>query len=808
MSGDELSGAISFDSLTYWADTFAPGFSSLEYEDALAYPGPEPAISLYVIPPIAGGGLIDDIRNAIISVVWDHIIKPSLNWLLDNLFALWGNVRAWLGYGPAVMLAAFYNWWQSRWRPGMRWYFTPAETPWQMDNPPPLFEIFTSLFSYPVLWLASRVHDVTDMVFGWVQAVADVTRQVIHYGVAVVVGFVQAAHDVTRNVVSWAKDVVIGFVQAAHGVTRNVVSWAKDVVIVFVQAAHDVTRNIVNATAAWIAGVVIQARDYIVHSILPAIAGAAEAVFGPIADVLRELWTFLLQQMEKVGRMIVDGLSDILRGPVDLVVETVNTKLAIPGRLIGGQYRDLRDFLDDITDPLPAVVGGLVGSLIMPLLMAGVISIVIGDLVVPLALPEKQNIARGVGATLLTPDQIQEAWNRDFIPEGTATDQLERHGYGGEGTAALKAMRYRLPPLTDVIRMAVKEVFSAQRGPLTLDADYPGDVLTQAGLALGLEEKWTRNYWAAHWDLPSPTQGYEMLHRGLIGAGELADLLKALDYAPVWRQRLQDISFNPLTRVDIRRMYRAGVLTEPEVNRAYHDIGYNDANAARLTRFTVENYSPADLTTTERNRELTASQIRLAYRRHIITRPDAGDRLVEIGYSSDEAEFQLAIDDSTLALNPTGDADVNVRELTTSIVVRAYREGLWDRERSAGELEVLGYLPVSADLMLDLEDSALARDFTDAQVRTVRQLYVGRDIDAGAALQQLGNLGLGAARRQALVAEWTAEREAGTRRLTVAEIFRARGAGALTTADAFAYLLRLGYNARDADVLFQIRGGG
>ncbi|KKL25173.1 hypothetical protein LCGC14_2407960, partial [marine sediment metagenome] len=64
------------------------------------------------------------------------------------------------------------------------------------------------------------------------------------------------------------------------------------------------------------------------------------------------------------------------------------------------------------------------------------------------------------------------------------------------------------------------------------------------------------------------------------------------DVMPFWRDKLTQIAFSPLTRIDIRRMHKVEVLTEEEVNRAYHDIGYSDLNAERLTAFTLRLNAP------------------------------------------------------------------------------------------------------------------------------------------------------------------------------------------------------------------------
>ncbi|NDJ15639.1 MAG: hypothetical protein EBY17_31455, partial [Acidobacteriia bacterium] len=79
---------------------------------------------------------------------------------------------------------------------------------------------------------------------------------------------------------------------------------------------------------------------------------------------------------------------------------------------------------------------------------------------------------------------------------------------------------------------------------------------------------------------------YEMLHRGLITEKQLDDYLKSADYAPVWRPLLKAISFDPLTRVDVRRAYKLGVVSLEDVKATYRSIGYDEKNATILTEFT------------------------------------------------------------------------------------------------------------------------------------------------------------------------------------------------------------------------------
>ncbi|GAI71686.1 unnamed protein product, partial [marine sediment metagenome] len=148
----------------------------------------------------------------------------------------------------------------------------------------------------------------------------------------------------------------------------------------------------------------------------------------------------------------------------------------------------------------------------------------------------------------------------------------------------------------------------------------------------GLSKDWSQRYWAAHWNLPSPLQGFEMLHRGVIDEGELTMLLRALDVMPFWRDKLTQIAYRRLTRVDIRRMYKQGVLDESEVLESYKQHGYTDENAARMTEFTIRQ-TLATLS------KFTSGDIIKAFASRMISRSEAISLLDMIGIKREDASF-------------------------------------------------------------------------------------------------------------------------------------------------------------------------
>ncbi len=210
--------------------------------------------------------------------------------------------------------------------------------------------------------------------------------------------------------------------------------------------------------------------------------------------------------------------------------------------------------------------------------------------------------------------------------------QLTRIGIHPEFTNVYKTLAAQIPPVADIITMAVREAFTpdiaARFGQYE---DFPNELAEWAGKK-GLSKEWAERYWAAHWNLPSPQQGFEMLHRGVINVTELNMLLRALDVMPFWRDKLTAIAYRRLTRVDIRRMYKAGVLTEIEVYEAYQEHGYSDKNAERMTEFTIKQ-------TLSSLSKFTSGDIVKAFAGRMIDRGTAISLLRDIGISAEDSSY-------------------------------------------------------------------------------------------------------------------------------------------------------------------------
>jgi len=281
---------------------------------------------------------------------------------------------------------------------------------------------------------------------------------------------------------------------------------------------------------------------------------------------------------------------------------------------------------------------------------------------------------------------------------------LRKIGIHDEFLDVYQTLAYPIPPVADIITMAVREAFS----PAIAECfgqyqDYPPE-FEEWALKKGLSKEWSQRYWAAHWSLPSAQQGFEMLHRGVIEQDELNMLLRALDIMPFWRDKLTCIAFRRLSRVDIRRMYRVGVMTEAEVYDAYLELGYNERDAKRMSEFTVKQTLATQSKFTERD-------IIAAYTKYMITRSEASSLLRVVGVRDENLDFILSSAEYKRSWEIT--------ESKISAIRNLYKKKVYDDSKARGELLRLDLPASRVDVLMEQwyidEKDEPVRNWTTAQ---------------------------------------------------------------------------------------------
>lgn len=237
-----------------------------------------------------------------------------------------------------------------------------------------------------------------------------------------------------------------------------------------------------------------------------------------------------------------------------------------------------------------------------------------------------------------------------------------------------KELAYQIPPIADIITMAVREAFTPEIAARFGQYEgLPAEFVTYVGKK-GLSKEWAERYWAAHWSLPSPQQGFEMLHRGIISRDDLTMLLRALDIMPFWRDRLIEMAYTPFNRIDVRRMYSLGVLSEREVSLAYKDLGYNDINAVKMTDFVVKQ-------TRQSLSRFTSANVVTAFSKRFIDEGKAASLLRDMGIKDSEI--------SNIITTATYKREWAFKQERIDAIENLYKKGRYDEGTTRNQLATL-----------------------------------------------------------------------------------------------------------------------
>jgi len=349
---------------------------------------------------------------------------------------------------------------------------------------------------------------------------------------------------------------------------------------------------------------------------------------------------------------------------------------------------------------------------------------------------------------VLTKPNTQDliAWQLRIDPSLSGLEnELRKTGIHPNYFDVYKTLAYPIPPVNDLITMAVREAFTPEIASRFGQYEGLPTEYVEAAAKKGVSKEWAERYWAAHWTLPSVQQGFAMLHRGIIGDPDLHLLLRALDIMPFWRDKLIQLSYKPLTRVDVRRMHLLGTLDTSGVHKAYRDVGYSDYNASKMTDFTVR-YNRRSLAGFTQRDAITA------YINHFIESGQTQAILREIGTTGSEIPNIMRL--ASLK------RDWKDKDERTAAIRNLYSKGKQSIGKTRTALTSLGLASDYITTLLEqwetkaeVEKVAL---FTNTQ--TLKLLTMGL-IDEGRARDELVLLGYNDERRDLLIASVTEQTE-------------------------------------------------
>ncbi len=391
------------------------------------------------------------------------------------------------------------------------------------------------------------------------------------------------------------------------------------------------------------------------------------------------------------------------------------------------------------------------------------------------------------------------------------TQELQRRGFPPEDIDGIFELSQVIPGVQDLISMAVREAWDesvVQR--FDYDANLPPEA-AQWATKLGLSADWFKRYWRAHWQLPSVTLGFEMLHRLRPGESDtpftkedMLTLLRTADFPNYFRERMINVSYSPYTRVDVRRMHKLGVISDDELTATYKDLGYDDTHAKKLAEWTIQNETMTDKTKVEEARDLNQSTIVDAYQKKVIDRGKAATFLTQLRYDPQEVEIILKAAEfqKTVAVKSSIDATYSTKLL--SLVEQAYAARMLSQNEAQTMLAGLNYQSDEIAFVLKYADFDYSKSVLNDALKLIGNAYTSGALDQSGVITLLGTYNVSGQQQTQLFAEWDQERKIRSKRLTQAQYLAAWKQGFITEVDYRARLLDLGYADQDIELLVKL----
>lgn len=302
----------------------------------------------------------------------------------------------------------------------------------------------------------------------------------------------------------------------------------------------------------------------------------------------------------------------------------------------------------------------------------------------------------------LNTDEIIRLWLRDKLTDKEVDTRLRNAGMLFESEREEKRiLSQEIPPVTDVVRFMVRDVEDPDVvKDFQLDDAYEKKfqgTLKDYAKAQGIPDEAMKRYWRAHWRTPSDGQVLEMFQRLRpekpqyansplkVTITDVREVLGYNDLLNTWRDRLVEIAYNPLTRIDSRRAYIGGQMSRDQFVSAARDIGYDPVNAEILATF-------AD---GERRKKIEASKYITAYVKGGLNRLQVKSHLGAQGYQEGEITDALATADDAM--------EIDARERCVSGWVKRYTGGEIDELELMQGLTALGLDALQVDHMIRRE---------------------------------------------------------------------------------------------------------
>jgi len=663
---------------------------------------------------------------------------------------------------------------------------TNSAAAWLYDQLRPLFDAVQSGISGAVSQLQAWVAPLFGPLLAWGTEVVDAFWTSLQAFTQDPVGFLSGALDTVKTalatIIADLPSQIMAALQSAGAWLGDAAAWLSNTIFGWFDGlgrwltdSFKWLQEVVSENASWVAGEVKTMFDGAMAGIGDAFAGAIGGLQDMILGAFQAIGKWFMEQVpawfmaagswlnEKVIRPVWEGLKGLwdwivgaAKGAIDSVSDYITgvvDRLRTDPLSVMGEILLLFGGAGLAATGITSVMGikvlgtgievGEIGSYIKDFINPGMISsVTIGTLLGATIGEAVMQYARRL-AKLQFPsvgDATRMLW-RALIDQGQFLDLVDRAGFDPGTAKAYLALTDNIPGAGDLITFVVREVITFQ--------DFQVNMLYQ-----GYNAFWSKAYWDAHWVLPAFEQAVDAYHRGILSREELDRFIVWHDYSPEPRpgigksdqEILRGLIKTQIGRVDVRRGWELGAISDEDLLRRYEYLGYEedaplmaeiqkrtalDAEIGKLRdnakadyvkgyldeatfRATLRDLGYPDTLTNyhfwdareDQERKFKDDQVDAyedAYVKELLTDADLEARLSEILVRPEIVELRLERAYIRKYKKPKPIAPEKIKVLPLDTVKRAFREAIISEDELRAEILARDYSEEDADVIIAIE---------------------------------------------------------------------------------------------------------
>lgn len=302
-------------------------------------------------------------------------------------------------------------------------------------------------------------------------------------------------------------------------------------------------------------------------------------------------------------------------------------------------------------------------------------------------------------------------YRRGLIGEKWFREIAKYLGYDNETILDVLNLTKYFPSVSDAISFAVREAFEPDAKLFIHGGNAIPEPFKRVADMIGLSDVWIKKFWHSHWRLLGSDQILNAFHRGFIQRDDLLEYLRRLDYTENDREVILNMSYNLLTRVDVRRVFENGLMSSKELFDYYGTLGFSEKDKTLMTSLSKQ------------LRFIDMKDLRKLYidefENGLTSESEVKENLKNTGLDNDEISLFLYYSDKVNELEFK-------KELKNQITQRFY-EGIIVFDELVEQLRNLG---VSNRELKRIEKNAVLFDFRKTKLPTLAELkrFLKKDI--------------------------------------------------------------------------------